>query len=92
MKVDDRTAKAASGRSRPPVDFQVSRKDEMHWTIQPVSEKARALAAAEFGLDGGSPRDGTLVAGYVKSNALLHALRSRGFSILYDGPAGPITL
>jgi hypothetical protein len=88
----DQVALSAAGRTKPHVDFQVSRNDEAHWTIQPVSEKAKATAVIEFGLDSRSPQDLGIVVGYIKSNALLHRLRSRGFSIFYNGPAGPITL
>jgi hypothetical protein len=74
------------------IDFQVSRNDEAFWTIRPVSEKAKATAAAELGLDDRSGQELGIVVGYIRSNALLHGLRSRGFSILYHGPTGPITL
>lgn len=74
------------------VDFQVTRNDEAHWTIQALSEKGRAIAAKEFGLDSRCPQDLGIIVSYVRSNALLHSLRSRGYSILYIGPAGPITL
>ena len=73
-------------------DFQVTRNDETHWTIQPVSDKGKAIAEKEFGLDSRFPQDLGIIVSYVRSNAVLHSLRSRGFSILYIGPAGPITL
>ncbi|MCB5175404.1 MULTISPECIES: hypothetical protein [Microvirga] len=92
MRAEDQPARAAAGRSGLEIDFQVSRSTETLWTIEPVSQKAKLIAAAEFGLAETSPQKPGLVAGHVRSNALLHALRSRGFSILYNGPAGPITL
>lgn len=78
--------------AKPHADFQVTRDDEAHWTIQAVSEKGRAIAAKEFGLDSRCPQDLGIIVSYVRSNALLHSLRARGYAILYIGPAGPITL
>jgi hypothetical protein len=42
--------------------------------------------------DNGPRLDCSIVAEHAQSNAFLLALRSRGFSILYRGPAGPMTL
>jgi len=92
MRTADQTAHVTAAHAKPQVDFQVSRNNEAYWTIKPVSEKAKEAAVREFGLDGAAPQDSGIVVGYVKSNALLHGLRSRGFSILYYGPTGPITL
>jgi hypothetical protein len=77
---------------KPPVDFHVTRNDGARWTIRAVSERAKVAALREFALDTSDQDDPCLVVGYVKSNALLLSLRSRGFSILYMGPAGPIHL
>ncbi|MBF9231770.1 hypothetical protein [Microvirga alba] len=85
-------AHPATWQTKPPVDFQVTRNDGAYWTIRAVSEKAKATALREFGLDAKTQKDPCIVVGYVKSNALLLSLRSRGFSILYLGPAGPISL
>lgn len=77
---------------RPPVDFHVTRNDGSRWTIRAVSERAKVAALREFALDTPPQEEPCLVVGYVKSNAVLQSLRSRGFSILYMGPAGPIHL
>jgi hypothetical protein len=92
MQSTAQAAATAAGQSDRHIDFQVLRNDEAFWTIRPVSEKAKAAAAAELGLGDRSAQDLGIVVGYIRSNALLHGLRSRGFSILYHGPAGPITL
>ena len=92
MRPAEMKAAEPTRAAKPHVDFQVTRNDEAHWTIQAVSEKAKAIAAKEFGLDSRCPQDLGIIVSYVRSNALLHALRSRGYSILYIGPAGPITL
>jgi hypothetical protein len=88
---------AVAGQNKPHVDFQVSRYDDFFWTIKPVFKKAKAAVAMELGLDDRPAQDlgiqeFGIVRGCIKSNALLNALRPRGFSILYHGPAGPITL
>lgn len=92
MRPAQKTAAAPLHAAKPHVDFQITRNDEAHWTIRPVSEKGKAIAAKEFGMDSRCPQDLGIIVGYVRSNALLHSLRSRGYSILYLGPAGPITL
>ncbi|NIX76659.1 hypothetical protein [Microvirga terricola] len=77
---------------KPPVDFHVTRNDGARWTIRAVSERAKVAALREFALDTPAQDEPCLVVGHAKSNAVLHSLRSRGFSILYMGPAGPIRL
>lgn len=84
MTADDRKAMPAPVQDRPPIDSYVSRRDPAHWTVTPVSKKAKAAAIDLI------PHD--LPLQHAESNALLLALRAHGFSILYHGPAGPIRL
>jgi hypothetical protein len=84
MTADDRKAMPTPLQDWPPIDFHVSRMDPAHWTITPVSRKAKAAAIDLI------PHD--LPLQRAESNALLLALRAHAFSILYHGPAGPIRL
>jgi hypothetical protein len=83
---------AAIGQNDRHVEFQVSRNADAFRTIRPVSDKAKGVSVAEFGLDSRSAHDLGIVAKYFGSNAKVQGRRSRGFSILCHGPAGPITL
>ena len=91
MTASDQAAASVAEQGRAPIDFRVSRKDQAHWTIEPVSAVAREAAAIlTTAYDTGQGH--SIVAAHARSNALLLALRARGFSIVYHGPAGPITL
>jgi hypothetical protein len=77
--LDQEQHPAEDGRRH--IDFQIIRVDEVCWTIQALSAKARAMATGEFTPGSQEHEEFRIVAGYVASLAFSRYLRLKGLSV-----------